>query len=110
MKKRTMQEWANFLGCYVVKDHHHEIWAHCEKPILGKDGFWRSNGYSFDNFRLDFYNDKTGCWDKDNKLVLADVIADADSHDRLVLVEPDENNYSAQGETSDEVVAEYQGG
>lgn len=83
MKKRTMQEWADFLGCYVAKDEDGEVCIHTKKPIthlVENEGWW---GCAGESYRLSFFS-------KDTFENVSITIKDADIYDWRVLVEPKE--------------------
>lgn len=79
MIKRTMQEWADFTGCYVAKSKMTgDIWLHDGKPIIDTD--------------LDVWNGVPACllafFDVERADYIETPIIDAKDHDWRVLVEP----------------------
>lgn len=79
MIKRTMQEWADFTGCYVTKcgDEYGDIWLHDGKPSIDDNNIWNGTPLCI----LDFF-------DFEKSEYIGVPITDAKDHDWRVLVEP----------------------
>lgn len=83
MKKHTMQEWADFLGCYVAKDKNARVCSHVCKPKIVNNKEWGSLDITtylgcIISRGLDYYYEH------------GFVPLDLEEHDWRVLVEPKE--------------------
>lgn len=44
LEQRTMQQWADFTGCYVAVDSDGSVWAYEQEPELDGLGDWTYAG------------------------------------------------------------------
>ena len=64
MTRRTPQEIADFLGCYIAQDVNQNWWAYIKKPFIGDRMWFTSDGVAIANVNFLIETPEDHVWTK----------------------------------------------